>query len=104
MPKELNPVIPPYPPDFDANARCDFHARAHRHLTEDYKVLKSKVQTLFDSKTFSFAPRSLQINNTSSHSCVGPSVHVMEEIAKNRSVDDYHTGLDEKNYPYSEQG
>jgi hypothetical protein len=35
VPKELKPVGPPYPPGFDANARCDFHAGAHGHSTED---------------------------------------------------------------------
>lgn len=56
MLKELNPVIPPFPSDFDANARCDFYAGEHGHSIEDCKVLKSKVQTLMDSKMFSFSP------------------------------------------------
>ncbi|KAI5444101.1 hypothetical protein KIW84_012642 [Lathyrus oleraceus] len=76
VPKKLNPVIPPYPPGFDVNARCDFHARSH----------------------------GLQINNTPSPSCDDPSVHVMEEISENRSEDGYHMGLDEHNYHYSEEG
>ncbi|KAI5443315.1 hypothetical protein KIW84_012101 [Lathyrus oleraceus] len=84
---------PPYPPVFDANARCDFHVGAQGHSSEDYKVLKSKLQTLLDSKIFLFAPQGLQINNTPSLSHAGPSVHIMEEIIENGSEDDYHTGL-----------
>ncbi|KAI5439746.1 hypothetical protein KIW84_025211 [Lathyrus oleraceus] len=42
VPKEMNPVIPPYPPGFDTNARCDFHDGAYEHSTKDCKVLKSK--------------------------------------------------------------
>ena len=104
MPKELNPVSPPYPSGFDANAQCDFHAWAQGHSTEDCKVLKSKVQNLLDSKMFSFAPRSLQISNTPSPSYGGPSVQTVEEISENRSKDDYHASLDEEKYHYSEEG
>ncbi|XP_050895119.1 uncharacterized protein LOC127101711 [Lathyrus oleraceus] len=104
VPKELKPVSPPYPPGFDANARCDFHVGAQGHSTEGCKVLKSKVQTLLDSKMFSFAPRSLQISNTASPSCAGPSVQTVEDISENRSEDDYRTSLDEEKYHYSEEG
>lgn len=104
MPKELDSVIPPYPPGFDTNARCDFHARAHGHSTKDCKVLKSKVQTLFDSKVFSFAAQGLQISNTPSPSHADPLVHTVEEIIENRSGDDYHIGLNEQNYLHSEEG
>lgn len=58
-------------------------------------MLKSKVQTLLDSKMFSFIPQDLQINNTPSPSHAGPSVQTVEEIAKNRSEDDYCIGFDE---------
>ncbi|CAL5191953.1 unnamed protein product [Lathyrus oleraceus] len=80
VPKELRPMIPPYPPGFDVNARCDFHAGAPGHSTEDCKVLKSQVQKFLDSKMFSFAPRGLQINNNPSPSHEGPLVHVIPNI------------------------
>lgn len=37
VPKELRPVIPPYPPNFDVNARCDFHV-GHRGI--QLKIVK----------------------------------------------------------------
>ncbi|XP_050914983.1 uncharacterized protein LOC127129923 [Lathyrus oleraceus] len=104
VPKEIKPVSPPYPPSFNANSRCDFHAGAQGHSTEDCKVLKSKVQNLLDSKMFSLAPRSLQINNTFSPGYGGPSVQTVEEIFENRSEDDCHISLDEQNYHHYEEG
>lgn len=77
MLKELNLVFPPYPPGFDANARCNFHAGAQGSSIEDFKVLKSKVQTQLDSKMFLFMPQGLQINNTLSPNHTGPSIHAM---------------------------
>lgn len=65
---------------------------------QDCKMLKSKVQTLLDSKMFSFVPRGLQINNAPSPGHASPSAHVIEEIIENRFEDDYHTSLDEQYY------
>ena len=94
MPKEIDPVIPQYPSDFDVNAHCDYHAGAQGHSTEDCKVLRSKIQTLLDSNMFSFTPQGIQINNPSLDH-VGPPVHVMEEITENRCEDDYQTDFSE---------
>ena len=95
MPKEIDPVIPPYPSDFDVNAHCDYHAGAQGHSTENCKVLTSKVQTLLDSKMLSFTPQGIQINNPPLD-YVGPSVHVMEEITESRCEDDYQTDFSEQ--------
>lgn len=43
VPKELCPVIPPYPPGFDVNARCDFHVGAQGHSVENCKAFKHIV-------------------------------------------------------------
>ena len=95
MPKEIDLVIPPYPPDFDANARCDYHAGAQGHSTENCKVLTSKVQTLLNSKMLSFTPQGIQINNPLiGH--VGSSVYVMEEVVESRGEDDYQTDFSEQ--------
>ncbi|KAI5409035.1 hypothetical protein KIW84_054740 [Lathyrus oleraceus] len=93
--KELNPVLRPYSPGFDANSRCDFYVGAQRHSTKDCKVLKIQVQTLLGSKMFSFTPQVLQINYTPSPSHAGPSGHTMKEITQNRFENDHHTGLNE---------
>ena len=69
---------------------------AQGNSTKDFKVLKRKVQTLLDSKMFSFTSQGLQINNTLSPIHAGPSVHVMDEIVENRCQGDYHTDLDEE--------
>lgn len=44
------PVRPPYPKNYDINARCDYHGRASGHSTEACEALKRKVQSLIDSR------------------------------------------------------
>ncbi|MCI58847.1 gag-pol polyprotein, partial [Trifolium medium] len=53
-PKPLPPKVPPYPPYFDVNARCDYHAGSPRHNIENFKGFKYKVQELIDRKLLSF--------------------------------------------------
>ncbi|XP_050916837.1 uncharacterized protein LOC127132018 [Lathyrus oleraceus] len=73
VPKELLQVIPPYPPGFDVNARCDFHAGAQGHSVENCRALKHKVQDLIDSRAIMFTPQGLNIVNTLMPSQEGPS-------------------------------
>ncbi|KOM51428.1 hypothetical protein LR48_Vigan09g008700 [Vigna angularis] len=48
------PIRPPYPKNYDVNARCDYHAGACGHSTEACKALKHKVQFLIDSGCLKF--------------------------------------------------
>lgn len=41
--RELGPPIAVFPPNYDVNARCEFHSRAPGHSVENYKALKYKV-------------------------------------------------------------
>ena len=52
--KPLPPVEPPYPPTFDVNASCDYHAGALGHNIENCRGFKHKVQELIDQKLLSF--------------------------------------------------
>ncbi|XP_058784698.1 uncharacterized protein LOC131659539 [Vicia villosa] len=44
------------PPNWDANARCEFHSGAPGHNIENCKALKYQVQNLLDSKAIEFTP------------------------------------------------
>ncbi|XP_058746121.1 uncharacterized protein LOC131618991 [Vicia villosa] len=44
------------PPNWDANARCEFHSGSPGHNIENCKALKHKVQDLLDSKAIEFTP------------------------------------------------
>jgi hypothetical protein len=53
-PKPLKPMVPPYPPYFDVNARCGYHAGSPGHNIENCRAFKYKVQELVDCKLLSF--------------------------------------------------
>ncbi|XP_058774480.1 uncharacterized protein LOC131648768 [Vicia villosa] len=44
------------PPNWDANARCEFHSGAPGHNIENCKALKNLVQNLLNSKAIEFTP------------------------------------------------
>lgn len=44
------------PPNYDVNARCEFHSGEPGHGTENCKALKNKVQDLIDAKAIDFTP------------------------------------------------
>ncbi|XP_057453231.1 uncharacterized protein LOC130745105 [Lotus japonicus] len=54
VPTPLRPVEPPYPKWYDPNAKCDYHAGAIGHSTENCWPLKHKVQALIDAKWLTF--------------------------------------------------
>src|SRR3954464_10398572 len=47
------------PPNFDANARCEFHSRAPGHDVENCRAMKHQVQDLIDSKVILFTPEGM---------------------------------------------
>ncbi|MCI57117.1 gag-pol polyprotein [Trifolium medium] len=53
-PIPLPPAKQPYPPGFDMNARCDYHAGSPGHRIEDCRAFKLKVQELIDLQLILF--------------------------------------------------
>lgn len=51
---QMDPVKPPYPKWYDPNARCDYHAGAIGHSTENYTALKHRVQALIKAGWLNF--------------------------------------------------
>ncbi|RDY06712.1 hypothetical protein CR513_09263, partial [Mucuna pruriens] len=52
----LKPLLPPYPKNYDPNAKCDYHARAVGRSTEKCWSLKHKVQDLEKNPNISNNP------------------------------------------------
>ena len=48
--RNVTPVPYPIPPDYDMNARCEYHSRTFGHTIDNCNVFKHKVQNLIDSK------------------------------------------------------
>jgi len=50
----MKPLQPPYPKNFDINAKCDYNGGAIGHSTERCLSFKHKVQALIDSGWLKF--------------------------------------------------
>ncbi|XP_050890888.1 uncharacterized protein LOC127096349 [Lathyrus oleraceus] len=61
--KPLPPVPLSPPRNFDANARCDYHADSQGHTTEKCLALKFKVQDLLDRKIISCTKENQNMKN-----------------------------------------
>ena len=48
------PRRPPYPKEYDINARCEYHGRVRGHSTEHCTTFKDKVQSLIDADPTKF--------------------------------------------------
>ena len=48
------PRRPPYPKEYDANARCEYHGGVIGHSIEDCTTFKDKVQALIDANPAKF--------------------------------------------------
>jgi len=59
----MKPIEPPYPKNYDPNARCDYHARAVGHSIKNCWALKHKVQELINAKWLSFKEGSPNVGN-----------------------------------------
>ncbi|MCI79330.1 hypothetical protein A2U01_0100601 [Trifolium medium] len=57
-PRSLPPIAPPYPPHFNANARCGYHDGLPGHSLENCRAFKYNVQELIDHKLLSFKEES----------------------------------------------
>ncbi|KAK2395731.1 hypothetical protein QL285_057437 [Trifolium repens] len=79
-PKPLAPLTPPYPPSYDANAKCEYHAGAPGHNIESCKAFKYKVQELLDRKLISFKEESPNVKTNPLPGHASSSVNAVEEI------------------------
>lgn len=68
-----------FPPDYDANARCDYHIGALGHTNDNFKALKHKVHNLIISKAITFTPSDSNIKSNLMLTHVSPSISVVEE-------------------------
>ncbi|WJX67858.1 hypothetical protein P8452_52291 [Trifolium repens] len=78
--KPLPPVAPPYPPHFDNNARCEYHAGAPGHNIESCKAFKYKVQELLDRKLISFKEEGPNVKTNPQPGHASSSVNAVEEV------------------------
>ncbi|RDX98473.1 hypothetical protein CR513_18593, partial [Mucuna pruriens] len=63
IPTSLKLVQPPYPKNYDSNAKSDYYAGAIGHTTERCLGLKYKVLYLMDTRLLSFKENGLNVRN-----------------------------------------
>ncbi|CAL5196509.1 unnamed protein product [Lathyrus oleraceus] len=61
-PKSLRPLSEPYPPGYDPDVQCGYHAGTIGHSIEDCNAFKAKVQQLIDKRYISFLEGSLLVH------------------------------------------
>jgi len=77
----MKSVQPPYPKNYDANAKCDYHDGAINHSTEKCFALKHKVHALIDAGWISFQEDkpNVEVNPLVGHASSSINV-VMEDM------------------------
>jgi len=96
VPIPIKPLESPFPKGYDPNARCDYHAGAIGHSTENCKALKFKVQNLINAKWLSFTNDSLNVESNPLPGHGRPSVNAIEETivhTSRKNVEDIKTPL-----------
>jgi len=74
------PLQPPYPKNYDENAKCDYHGGAPGHSTEKCMALKHNVQALIDSKRLTFQEKpSVEKNPLSGHTGASTNAIIPKE-------------------------
>lgn len=72
-------MIPPYPPNFDDNARCGYNDGLLGNPTVNYKALKYKVQELINTKLLNFKELVPNVKNNPFPKHPSPYVNSLEE-------------------------
>ena len=96
VPTPMKPLEPPYPRGYDPNAKCDYHAGAVGHSTENCRALKFRVQDLIDAKWLSFTDDSPNVGSNPLPGHGGPSINAIEgtiEHTLKKSVEDIKTSF-----------
>ncbi|XP_027368366.1 uncharacterized protein LOC113874337 [Abrus precatorius] len=79
IPCPMKPIEPSYPRGYDSNAKCEYHAGAIGHLTENCRALKFKVQDLINAKWLNFKENTPNIGNNPLPGHGGSLVNVIKE-------------------------
>jgi hypothetical protein len=79
-PKPLAPLTPPYPPFYDANARCEYHVGFPEHNIQSCKTFKYKVQELLDRKLISFKEEGPNVKTNPPPGHASSSVNAIKEV------------------------
>ena len=74
----MRPIEPPYPRGYDPSAKCDYHAGAVGHSTENCRALKLKVQDLINAKWLNFKEDSPNVGNNPLPGHGGSSMNAVE--------------------------
>jgi len=85
VPSPLKPAEPPYPRGCDQSAKCDYHAGAVGHTTENCHALKYKVQRLIDAKWLNFKMNEPNIGTNPLPSHGWPSINDVDNAGKEAS-------------------
>jgi len=77
----MKPVQQPYPKNYDANAKCDYHDGAIDNSTERCFALKHKVQALIDAGQISFQEDkpNVEVNPLAGHASSSANAIMKEE-------------------------
>ncbi|KAK7361817.1 hypothetical protein VNO77_03901 [Canavalia gladiata] len=74
----MKPLEPPFPKWYDPAAKCDYHAGAVGHSTENCQGLKHKVQNLINAKWLNFEKDAPNVGNNPLPNHGGPTVNCLE--------------------------
>lgn len=80
--KALAPMIPPYPPKFDENARCGYNDGSLGHTIDNCNALKYKVQELIDAKLLTFKELDQNMKNNPLPGHLGPYINSIKEFVE----------------------
>src|SRR3954464_3471506 len=61
-PKYLKPPPQPFPPGYDPNVQCGYHAGSAGHSTEDCNAFQAKVQQLIDGRHITLQEGNIWVN------------------------------------------
>lgn len=54
LPKYIEPLPPPFPPEYDLNVKYEYHDELLGHYVKDYMEFKTQVQNLIDTESLVF--------------------------------------------------
>lgn len=78
--KSLEPPPQPFSPNYDENARCEYHDGSTGHTLKNCRDFKHKVHDLIDSQAITFDKPTLNVKTNPMFTHVGPSVNILENF------------------------
>ncbi|KAA0060507.1 RNA-directed DNA polymerase (Reverse transcriptase), Ribonuclease H-like protein [Cucumis melo var. makuwa] len=82
------PLQPPYPKWYDPNVKCEYHAGAVRHSTENYFPLKAKVQSLVKVRRLKFkkTEEESDVNHNPLPNHEGSAINVVDTFTEDTRI------------------